>query len=289
MHEMLKKLSTFVIIGLISLVALAACGNDDDDDNAEPTVTRVPATNAPADQAALTPTVAVTVTEAAASPVAASPVAGAPQASPIASEEAGAASPATEAPSPIVNPLGTPGATEGGVVPVSSPVTEAPVSSPVAQAPISSPVAEAPASPTAPVAASPAASEPVSGAVASPAAPPTTATEAASPAASPEGSPAASPAASGPGATAITVTAGDLFFDPKELNGAANTDVVITITNNGALAHDFSIADLNITSQMLNPGESTTVTVNAPAGSYTFICTVPGHAEAGMTGTLTLS
>jgi hypothetical protein len=28
--------------------------------------------------------------------------------------------------------------------------------------------------------------------------------------------------------------------------------------------------------------------VNAPAGTYTFICDVPGHEEAGMVGTLTV-
>lgn len=91
------------------------------------------------------------------------------------------------------------------------------------------------------------------------------------------------------GATAISVETVDLAFNPKELTGAANQDVVITITNNGALAHDFSIPDLGITSKMLNPGESTTVTVNAAAGTYNFECTVPGHAAAGMTGTITLS
>ncbi len=82
------------------------------------------------------------------------------------------------------------------------------------------------------------------------------------------------------GATAISVETIELAFNPKELTGAANQDVVITITNNGALAHDFSIPDLGITSKMLNPGESTTVTVNAAAGTYNFECTVPGHAAA---------
>ncbi|CAN5534076.1 hypothetical protein BH09CHL1_BH09CHL1_32070 [soil metagenome] len=126
-------------------------------------------------------------------------------------------------------------------------------------------------------AASPVASTPVAGAETA------TVTVAASPAASPAAPPAAA------GATALSVTAGDLFFDPKTLAGAADVDVVITITNNGALAHDFSIPDLGITSKMLNPGESTTVTVKAAAGEYRFICTVPGHAEAGMTGTITFS
>ena len=34
------------------------------------------------------------------------------------------------------------------------------------------------------------------------------------------------------------------------------------------------------------PGETKEVSVNLPAGTYTFICDVPGHEEAGMVGTL---
>jgi len=41
-----------------------------------------------------------------------------------------------------------------------------------------------------------------------------------------------------------------------------------------------------VKSDLLNGGDSTTVTVNLPAGTYTFYCSVPGHKEAGMTGTL---
>jgi uncharacterized cupredoxin-like copper-binding protein len=97
---------------------------------------------------------------------------------------------------------------------------------------------------------------------------------------------ASTPAASGSGA--IEVTANDIYFDPKTLEGAANTDVVINITNKGAATHDFAIKDLNILTDMLQPGASASVTVNAPAGDYQYECTVPGHAEAGMVGTLTL-
>ncbi|MGH2549025.1 MAG: cupredoxin domain-containing protein [Thermomicrobiales bacterium] len=193
---MLKKLSMFALIGIISVMALAACGSGDDGDKVEPTVTRVPATNAPADATFFTPTPeAAAATETVAAPTEASP----------------AASPISSGASPVA------------------------------------------ASPAADIAASPAVTQAAAG------------------------------------ATALSVTTGDLFFDPKALAGAAGVDVVVTITNNGALAHDFSIPDLGITSKMLNPGESTTVTVNAPAGEYQFICTVPGHADAGMTGTLTLS
>ena len=41
--------------------------------------------------------------------------------------------------------------------------------------------------------------------------------------------------------------------------------------------------------KVLNPGENGTATVPAlPAGTYTYLCTVPGHYAAGMKGTLTI-
>ena len=95
---------------------------------------------------------------------------------------------------------------------------------------------------------------------------------------------ATTPAASG----AIELTAADIYFDPKTIEGAASTDVVINITNKGAATHDFAIKDLNILTDMIQPGSSVSVTVNAPAGTYQYECTVPGHAAAGMVGTLTL-
>ena len=90
------------------------------------------------------------------------------------------------------------------------------------------------------------------------------------------------------GATEAAVSTVDLAFEPKELTIAAGTDVTITITNNGALQHDFTVDELGVQSDMLNGGDSGTVTINAEAGTYEFYCSVPGHKEAGMVGTLTV-
>jgi len=90
------------------------------------------------------------------------------------------------------------------------------------------------------------------------------------------------------GASALELSAVDIAWDKKELSGPADTEFTITITNNGAAQHDFVIDELGIQTKMLNPGESETVTINAPAGSYTYYCAVPGHRQAGMEGTLTV-
>ncbi|HET7092629.1 MAG TPA: cupredoxin domain-containing protein [Thermomicrobiales bacterium] len=98
---------------------------------------------------------------------------------------------------------------------------------------------------------------------------------------------AASPVSGATGQT-YTITAEDIFFDPKTLTIPANTDVTIHLPNDGASPHDFSIDALKI-AVPLDPGEKDkTVVINAPAGTYQFYCNVPGHKEAGMVGTLTV-
>ena len=65
--------------------------------------------------------------------------------------------------------------------------------------------------------------------------------------------------------------------------------IMINITNDGSVAHDFQIADLGILTDKIAPGVSTTVVIeDAAAGSYEIICTVAGHKESGMTATLTV-
>lgn len=85
---------------------------------------------------------------------------------------------------------------------------------------------------------------------------------------------------------AFVIDAQDIVFAPKSLTIPANTAVTITITNKGLLQHDFNIDELGVKSKLLNGGESTTVTINAAPGTYQYYCSVPGHKEAGMIGTL---
>lgn len=106
------------------------------------------------------------------------------------------------------------------------------------------------------------------------------------PDASPEASPAASPAAGGEGD--VTVTMVDIAFEPSEITIPADTDVVVYLPNEGVLEHNFMIDDLDVDSDLVAGGDSMTVTINAAAGSYEYYCSVAGHKEAGMVGTLTV-
>lgn len=123
------------------------------------------------------------------------------------------------------------------------------------------------------------------GAIGASAASQTTATPGSSPSASPSASPGASPAAGG---NTATVYGEDIKFDPKEFTIAANTDVKVTFTNKGVLQHNFSLDDPKVATKTINGGESDTVTINAKPGTYQYYCSVPGHKEAGMVGTLTV-
>jgi uncharacterized cupredoxin-like copper-binding protein len=113
-------------------------------------------------------------------------------------------------------------------------------------------------------------------------------TPTASPAASPGATPAASPGASPEATGQITMEMKEFSFNPNKITIPADTDVTIELTNTGVLAHDFVVEKLNVSSGLVNPGEKKSVTFKAAAGSYEFICSVEGHADAGMYGTLTV-
>ena len=64
--------------------------------------------------------------------------------------------------------------------------------------------------------------------------------------------------------------------------------VTFRVTNRGAVRHDFRIAGKKTAS--LATGKSGTLRVTfSKAGKYAFLCTLPGHAAAGMKGTLTVT
>ena len=81
----------------------------------------------------------------------------------------------------------------------------------------------------------------------------------------------------------------DIAFSPRKLTIPANTPTVITLVNNGAAVHNLSIDELNIHSGDMQAGETTTVTIDAPAGTYSFYCSIPGHRTGGMVGALTVT
>jgi plastocyanin len=84
--------------------------------------------------------------------------------------------------------------------------------------------------------------------------------------------------------------AGQLAYDSKQLSAKAGK-VTIDFTNASPVEHDVAIAQgSSVVGQTpVFTGGSKSVTVTLKPGTYTFYCTVPGHRQAGMEGTLTVS
>ena len=102
------------------------------------------------------------------------------------------------------------------------------------------------------------------------------------------GTPAAEEAtpAEGGDSGAAAVEAFDMGFNPTELSIAADTDVTITFTNTGFLEHDFVIEGTDFATAKHTNGGTEDLVVNLPAGEYVYFCSVAGHREQGMVGTL---
>ncbi len=111
----------------------------------------------------------------------------------------------------------------------------------------------------------------------------------------------------------VTLNATDIAFDKNRLEVVAGRPVSLTLHNAGVLEHDFSIIEMPhdgevSTSEMedetgghdmSNVTEEMDIHVAAPTdqsntieftpttpGEYEYFCTVAGHKEAGMVGTL---
>lgn len=83
---------------------------------------------------------------------------------------------------------------------------------------------------------------------------------------------------------------GALAYTTTEATAKAGT-VTVEFDNPQALTHDVAIEDSSGAevgkTELIADGTDTT-TVDLKPGTYTFYCTVPGHREAGMEGTLTV-
>ena len=117
-------------------------------------------------------------------------------------------------------------------------------------------------------------------------------------------------AAPAPQKTEITLTINDDFkFNPPSITVPADQAVVLTIKNNSNLEHDFAIQKISVKDVVMQDdgmkmdhdmagmnydlhlatmaGQTNVITFTpVNAGTYEFLCTIKGHKEAGMSGTL---
>ena len=96
------------------------------------------------------------------------------------------------------------------------------------------------------------------------------------------------------GSTKVSLT--EFKFDPGTSSPitVAHGKAVFWLVNTGNTSHDMQIKDSSgsavATSELVSAGDSKEFDVdNLAAGSYTIVCTQPGHEASGMKGTLTVT
>ena len=101
--------------------------------------------------------------------------------------------------------------------------------------------------------------------------------------------PAPSAAAPAPAAATdqISIDAFDLGFKPSAVTVPAAGMFNVTFNNTGSTAHDLTFSDG--TKLAADAGQTATGMVTVPAGGLTFLCSIPGHADAGMKGAVTVA
>jgi len=92
------------------------------------------------------------------------------------------------------------------------------------------------------------------------------------------------------GAESPTVAGKEFSFQPAKIEVPAGETTTITFENVGRLSHNLKIPALDAASGTIQAGDTAEVTISPEEpGRYEIRCSVPGHAPAGMTGTLVVT
>ncbi len=99
----------------------------------------------------------------------------------------------------------------------------------------------------------------------------------------------AEPTAGDAAGQTIQVSATDFAFDPAEMSADAG-EITFELSNDGESPHALEIEGNGVEeeSDTIDPGASTTLTVELDEGTYEVYCPVGDHADRGMVGTLTV-
>ncbi|MDO8436206.1 MAG: cupredoxin domain-containing protein [bacterium] len=85
----------------------------------------------------------------------------------------------------------------------------------------------------------------------------------------------------------ITVVGNDFSFSPSQITVKSGKRVKIIFENKGNVSHNLVIEGLGVTTKTIGSGQKDVVEFTASIqGKFDIICSVPGHKEAGMEGSL---
>jgi uncharacterized cupredoxin-like copper-binding protein len=93
----------------------------------------------------------------------------------------------------------------------------------------------------------------------------------------------------GPSIATLKIESGNVFFKPTELKSPKGI-VTLSLKNIESGTHDLVIAGLpGFMLEVSGEGSTASGKVDLTKKKYEFYCTIPGHKEAGMKGTITVS
>jgi uncharacterized cupredoxin-like copper-binding protein len=82
------------------------------------------------------------------------------------------------------------------------------------------------------------------------------------------------------------LTSNQLKFDQTEIRVKMGETVALRLDNADSMPHSFDLDAFNVHVPMQSGKQSLALFKATQAGTYTFYCSIPGHREAGMVGTL---
>ena len=113
-------------------------------------------------------------------------------------------------------------------------------------------------------------------------------------------------ACGGPGTSELSVDMTEFSFTPSSNSVSAGSEVTVSLTNSGTLEHNWVVMEAGyavdspfdatdqanvLAETSVDAGDSSTLTFTAPSdgGTYQVVCSVPGHLEGGMEGSLSVT
>ena len=84
-----------------------------------------------------------------------------------------------------------------------------------------------------------------------------------------------------------SVSLSEFAIEPADL--VAGTGGSLSVTNGGSIEHNLAVEGEDVRTANLAAGDTGELDLgDLPAGDYSVLCEIPGHADAGMRGTLTI-
>jgi len=85
----------------------------------------------------------------------------------------------------------------------------------------------------------------------------------------------------------ITVRAKEFGFEPSTIKVKAGQKVTLVLKNAGSIVHNLAIKELGVKTATIRAGDTYSLEFTPQrTGRFTFVCTLRGHANRGMVGTL---